>query len=299
MKGLIDFIQSNYDLNIKSVNIIYERGLKKYYKIQTDKRKFFLKNYGDNREKVDRELYTISILNAHDYGIPYFRSKYNSAAVKYNNFYYVLYPYFEPFNISKTKGYGKTAVKFWEVIDSCDVEIERTRNYFDNEEYNLCIERCEKRIIQYFDKDKLKVLKKLSEMNSDKVEPGNYNIIHGDMSLNNMLFNGECLVLIDYEDVCRGDFYADIATMVISFYSKSLIEECKLFLAELECIGKLVIDYEKLKKFICYELMRSIIMILVNNGVYLRLPRCREIIDVYICVIKQLNRMEEEYVFES
>lgn len=40
MKGLIDFVQSQYDLNIKSVNIIYEKGLKKYYKIQTDE-KFF------------------------------------------------------------------------------------------------------------------------------------------------------------------------------------------------------------------------------------------------------------------
>ncbi len=287
MKGLIDFVQSQYDLNIKSVNIIYEKGLKKYYKIQTDE-KFFLKNYGNNREEVEKELYKISILNTQDYGIRYLRNKYNSATVKYYNTYYMLYPYYEPFDISQTKGYGKATVNFWRVINSCNMEIERTRNYFEREEYNICIEKCKKPIIQYFDEEKFKILKKLSEINSDKVGLENYSIIHGDMTLNNMLFNGERLILIDYEDVCRGDFYADIATMVISFCSKSLIEECKLFLSELESIGNFVIDYKKLNKFIYYELMRSIIIILKNNGIYLRVPICRIVVDLYINVIKRL-----------
>lgn len=289
MDDLFNIIEEKFEIHIDNYKVVYKKVLNIYYLLYSGNKRYFLKDYGTNRNFIDMELFKIKLLDGNNYGFMCLCDTCGEYIIQYKTHFFLIFPYVEQVEYTYSLKCGATVVEFWKIINSCHLEVDKVRNYNELLDFNECIVNSERELLKYYDKEQMKKLISLKDSTAEPKSVDYNKIIHGDMTLSNVLHNGSKMVFIDYEDLCRGDIYSDIATMMISFLGKNCEHEIRFFLDEVSKAYDFSINYEKLKSYFALEIMRSVRVLLNKRGVLLRLPICREIMRQNLLALEFLN----------
>lgn len=219
----------SYFNNIENIAIekITAGSINQTYKLSINNEKFILQKINNQifNENVMVDMINITTYLKQFILIPYLLKYDNSYYIKHNNFIYRIYKFIDGYNIDKTKISNSMLYKLGEYMYSY-------HSLLKNFDYNPChiikdfhntqkyIDKINKLINNYTNHIKINVNKMINFYNN------NYNqlfvdkqLIHGDTRIENILYNNNEFILIDYDTIMIGSIYIDIGDLCRSLFT--------------------------------------------------------------------------------
>lgn len=219
----------SYFNNIENIAIekITSGSINQTYKLSINNEKFILQKINNQifNENVMVDMINITTYLKQFILIPDLLKYDNSYYIKHNNFIYRIYKFINGYNIDKTKISNSMLYKLGEYMYSY-------HSLLKNFDYNPChiikdfhntqkyIDKINKLINNYTNDIKINVNKMINFYNN------NYNqlfvdkqLIHGDTRIENILYNDNEFILIDYDTIMIGSIYIDIGDLFRSLFT--------------------------------------------------------------------------------
>lgn len=247
MIGLVENIKKNYNIYINN-NEIYKLGIttiNDIYLIYSHKIKYIIKVYNVDEEKqVINSVYTQkNIYKTLKITANIIENKKNKLYTKYDEKFYIIQEYIEEQKNEKIDLVTKTAKTLYflhQELKKLDKKIYKNKN--ESRDYNSIneeIKKEEKRLYKINVTNEVKQIfnkllnkrKQLLKKYKCSYLPKEFQIIHRDIRLGNIIVNDDKIFFIDFDYVAYGDLLFEIgsASMLISNFE---IEKAREFLNE-------------------------------------------------------------------
>lgn len=271
MKGLIRIIENSYSIEeIVDYHKIKEDSSTFTYILNTGYRKYILRKLR-NREQGDSEYNITNYLkNSIDNISSILKTEDNIGYIIYKNNYYNLQNYIEGSKIEKIDNnilneIIKSINTFHNTLSKTDIRINSIDrfdliNLWEESKYRL-IRDYEYFLKNNFNEEYIKNLYSKTDYNKD--------IIHGDLGIQNLIWTGKKVIIIDFGESRLGSFYFDIASIICSIVgfnkNEEYIKDILIKFYENYKINESRIKIKELFYYIELWYIRGVLTIILNN----------------------------------